>query len=179
MLALPLSWLPFSDNKSCEQLKTVLLNLDARPYFPYQALFTLRNRGTDEAILAICEGLKNGKSALLRHEVAYVLGQLQSPLAIPALKESLENIEENEMVRHESAEALGAIGTQECIEILKRFLNDSKRVVRESCEVALDISEYELSTSAAAYANSLGFADIIIPFTENSNWILLIFILTI
>lgn len=93
-------------------------------------------------------------SALFRHEVAFVLGQLQEPVSIPFLIESLENPQENEMVRHESAEALGAIATPECFEILKKFLNDEKRVVRESCIVALDMCEYENSTEFQ-YANSL------------------------
>lgn len=48
-------------------------------------------------------------------------------------------------VRHECAEALGAIGTKECEAILKEFLADEKRVVKESCEVALDICEYEMN----------------------------------
>lgn len=63
-------------------------------------------------------------SALLRHEVAYALGQVQSPIAIAELKHSLENREENYMVRHECAEALGAIATEECEEMLKKFRND-------------------------------------------------------
>lgn len=63
-------------------------------------------------------------SALLRHEVAYALGQVQSPIAIAELKHSLENREENYMVRHECAEALGAIATEECEEVLKKFRND-------------------------------------------------------
>lgn len=47
-------------------------------------------------------------SVLLRHEVAYVLGQTQSPVGLPALRESLQRKNEHSMVRHESAEALGA-----------------------------------------------------------------------
>ena len=46
------------------------------------------------------------------------------------------------MVRHECAETLGSIGTEECREILQTYLHDPERVVRESCEVALDISEH-------------------------------------
>lgn len=63
----------------------------------------------------------NGSSALFRHEVAFVLGQMQHEASIPYLKESLENVSENEMVRHECAEALGAIATPECVEILKKY----------------------------------------------------------
>nr|NVI76157.1 nero [Cucujiformia] len=72
----------------------------------------------------------------------FVLGQMQNKASVPYLKESLEDAEENEMVRHECAEALGAIATDECTEILNRYLNDQKRVVKESCIIALDMCEY-------------------------------------
>ena len=43
------------------------------------------------------KGLKC-KSALFRHEIAYVLGQIQSPLSVNALRENLEDISESHMV---------------------------------------------------------------------------------
>ena len=45
------------------------------------------------------------------------------------------------MVRHEAAEALGGIATDECLPILKEYAEreDVPRVVRESCVVALDM----------------------------------------
>ena len=84
-------------------------------------------------------------SALLRHEVAYVLGQMQHPFSVDALEESLRRENEHSMVRHESAEALGAIdgGRWEDVErILKEFTDDDDVVVRESCLVALDAADY-------------------------------------
>lgn len=47
------------------------------------------------------------------------------------------------MVRHEAAEALGGIGTPEVLPHLKEWLTrgDSPRVVRESCQVAIDMWE--------------------------------------
>lgn len=48
-------------------------------------------------------------------------------------------------VRHECAEALGAIATEECVKVLTEYLADGQRVVKESCEVALDICDYEKS----------------------------------
>ncbi|ETN84672.1 PBS lyase HEAT-like repeat protein [Necator americanus] len=91
-------------------------------------------------------------SALLRHEVAYVLGQVQSSVAIKGLKSRLSLISENCMVRHECAEALGAIATEECISILQEYAKDEERIVRESCEVALDMAEYE-NSSELQYAD--------------------------
>lgn len=99
------------------------------------------------------KGLKAG-SALFKHEVAFVLGQLQDDASVPGLQASLEDTEENEMVRHECAEALGSIATPECYEILNRYLNDSKRVVRESCVIALDMCDYE-NSAEFQYADTL------------------------
>lgn len=58
------------------------------------------------------------------------------------------------MVRHECAEALGSIATPEAIQILQHYLADSERVVRESCVVALDMSEYE-NSDQFQYADTL------------------------
>ena len=104
-------------------------------------------------MLPLFTGLRAG-SALFRHEVAFVLGQLQNKISVPYLKQTLEDISENEMVRHECAEALGAIATPYCLDILKNYLKDKKRVVRESCEIALDMCEYE-NSSEFQYANTL------------------------
>ncbi len=94
------------------------------------------------------------KSALFRHEIAYVLGQIQSVLSVDALKVNLEDESENNMVRHECAETLGSIGTKTCVEVLEKYLKDAEPVVRESCEVALDISEYE-NNNDFQYADGL------------------------
>lgn len=93
-------------------------------------------------------------SALFRHEVAFVLGQLQEEVSVAHLQASLEDECENEMVRHECAEALGAIATPQCLSILNKYLADNKRVVSESCAIALDMCEYENSLEFQ-YANTL------------------------
>ncbi|KYQ59443.1 Deoxyhypusine hydroxylase [Trachymyrmex zeteki] len=134
-------------------LRDILLDESKSLFDRYRAMFSLRNLNTRESILALAEGLKTG-SALFKHEVAFVLGQLQDEASIPGLQASLEDTKENEMVRHECAEALGSIATPECYEILNRYLNDSKRVVHESCVIALDMCDYENSTEFQ-YADTL------------------------
>lgn len=95
------------------------------------------------AINALAKGLTDS-SALFRHEIAFVFGQLSHPASIPALTSALGNLEEASMVRHEAAEALGSLGDEEGVEdILKRFLNDKEQVVRDSIIVALDMAEFE------------------------------------
>lgn len=139
--------------QTVEDLKGILINDKETLFNRYRAMFSLRNLRSKEAVEALGEGLKHG-SALFKHEVAFVLGQLQDESSVKYLQSSLENCNENEMVRHECAEALGAIATEECMDILNKYLKDDKRVVKESCEIALDMCEYENSPEFQ-YANTL------------------------
>lgn len=116
----------------------------------YRAMFALRDLASPPdlptavpAIHALARGFDD-PSALFRHEIAFVFGQLSHPASIPALTSALANLQEVSMVRHEAAEALGSLGDEEGVEdILKGFLKDSDQVVRESVEVALDMAEFE------------------------------------
>jgi deoxyhypusine monooxygenase len=144
---------PPATSTNVAELKSTLLDENASLFERYRAMFSLRNLKSKEAVVALGAALKCG-SALFRHEIAFVLGQMQDQEGVPFLKESLEDCGENEMVRHECAEALGAIATDDCITILNKYLEDSKRVVKESCEIALDMCEYENSPEFQ-YANTL------------------------
>ena len=144
---------PPDTETNLDTLRGQLLD-ETKPLFDrYRAMFTLRNMQTSESVMALSEGLRCS-SALFRHEIAYVLGQMQHEAAIKALEESLGNHSENPMVRHECAEALGAIAKQDCLEILKTYVRDEERVVMESCKVALDMYEHEVSDQFQ-YADAL------------------------
>lgn len=134
-------------------LKNTLLDESCPLFERYRAMFSLRNKGDEDSVLALAEGLKCN-SALFRHEIAYVLGQMQHEAAIPQLIENLEDLKENSMVRHECAEALGAIAKDQCLTALEKYSRDQERVVKESCVVALDMYNYEQS-SDFQYADSL------------------------
>ncbi|KAM9480287.1 deoxyhypusine hydroxylase-like isoform 2-T2 [Salvelinus alpinus] len=144
---------PPAQRKTVPELRTQLLDESLPLFERYRAMFALRNLGTEEAVLALGDGLQCS-SALFRHEIGYVLGQIQHPASIPQLQAALELDGENAMVRHECAEALGSIGKEECMKILERYRKDAERVVKESCEVALDMLEYENGTQFQ-YADGL------------------------
>lgn len=131
----------YPDSMSVQDLRKIYLDEGRSLFERYRALFTLRNIGTTEAIQTICDGFFGSvdDSALFKHEVAFVLGQMQSLDSVEALSKKLADIEENEIVRHECAEALGSIGRSD---IIKKFLDDKSRIVRESCQVALDMADY-------------------------------------
>lgn len=122
-----------------------LLNDSKKPLFErYRAMFRLRDIGTDDAALALATGLED-ESALFKHEIAYVFGQMGNTCIVPKLIEVLGRKHEEPMVRHEAAEALGSIASDDVLPVLKSYLNDEVRVVRESAHVALDMYEYENS----------------------------------
>jgi deoxyhypusine monooxygenase len=133
---------PAHEHLSDRQLGAMLRDETAHMFDRYRAMFSLRNR---RAVTELCDTLvTDTSSALLRHEVAYVLGQLQHVDSIPALAESLGRKSEHFMVRHESAESLGAIeeAWETVAAILTKFASDDDIVVRESCLVAIDAADY-------------------------------------
>lgn len=144
---------PPIEQKSLEDLNEILLNEELTLFERYRAMFALRNRGEEAEVKVLSRGLKC-KSALFRHEIAFVLGQLSHPAAIEALRETLMNKAEHGMVRHECAEALGSIATEDCMKLLQNYLQDKERVVRESCDIALDMCEYE-NSDQFQYADGL------------------------
>ena len=151
-----------STAQSIPALRAQLLDTHLPLFERYRAMFALRDHGarSKDAVLALADGFTDG-SALFRHEIAYIFGQLCSPYSIPSLLEVLRNSTEEEMVRHEAAEALGGIASDGVdpdgeadlpeggvLAVLREWAvkADAPQVVRESCQVAIDMWEYENST---------------------------------
>jgi deoxyhypusine monooxygenase len=120
----------------------------------FRALFSLKHiacQGSLPAIQAIAAAFSS-PSALLKHELAYCLGQTRDLRASPFLRQVLEDKDEDSMCRHEAAEALGALGDIGSLEIL-RELRDSKdevAVITETCEIAVARIEWETSEAGKA-----------------------------
>ncbi len=129
---------PPSKEKNIDLLISILLDEEEKMFERMRTIFSLRNNRSREAVTALCQGF-SVESALLRHELAYVLGQMQDSLAVPTLIRVLSDEEEHVMVRHEAAEALGAIGDMAAKSTLEKFLTNPNPEVSESCEVALDL----------------------------------------
>lgn len=118
----------------------------------FRALFSLKhlaslqppNEQSVPAIEAIAAAFSS-PSALLKHELAYCLGQSRHDAAIAPLRGVLEDKAEDSMCRHEAAEALGALGDKGSLSLLKELRDDEKEVdvVRETCDIAVDRIEWE------------------------------------
>lgn len=70
---------------------------------------------------------------------------MQHPASVPSLIATLSKSDESDMVRHECAEALGSVATDECMLVLKEYSKDQEEVVKESCAIGLDMLDYERS----------------------------------
>ena len=132
---------PASDGLAVGNLRASLCDVDERMFQRMRALFALRNIGGKDSVDALAAAF-DSSSALLKHEIAYVLGQMQDDHAVPHLISRLEDLEEDVMVRHEAAEALGAIGNRVAMSTLEKFAEDDEIVVAESCEVAIDLMNW-------------------------------------
>lgn len=136
-------------------LKEVLMDVKLALFQRYRAMFALRDLASPPdlptavpAVEALAEGFQDG-SALFRHEVAFVFGQLSHPASIPSLVKVLGDVSEESMVRHEAAEALGSLGDEDGVEdVLIRYKDDPEKVVRDSIVVALDMADFEKSGQA-------------------------------
>ncbi|KMV66046.1 hypothetical protein M970_061480 [Encephalitozoon cuniculi EcunIII-L] len=126
---------------SFEEARRILLDKNECLYRRYQAMFYLRDLGTSAAIHALGKSMEDD-SALFKHEVSFVFGQMRSRESIPYLIKGMEDEKEHGMVRHECAEALGAIGDDAALKALSKYLHDPCDILRESVEVAVDIHSY-------------------------------------
>ena len=127
-------------------LRKTLTSESASLAYRFRALFSLKHYAsqqpstplTQPAIVAIAAAFPS-PSALLKHELAYCLGQTKRLEAVPYLKKVLEDKGEDAMCRHEAAEALGALGDEGSLGILKEMRDDAEEVevVRETCEIAV------------------------------------------
>ncbi|RDI76291.1 Uncharacterized protein Vi05172_g13715 [Venturia inaequalis] len=152
-----ISPLPTSpEDTTLATLRTTLLSESSPLASRFRALFSLKHLASTTltptspsqtpALTAITKCLTTSSSALLKHEVAYCLGQTRNLAAVPTLQAVLRDLREDAMVRHEAAEALGALGDRGSLELLGEFRDrvGEEGVVRETCEIAVERIRWEL-----------------------------------
>jgi deoxyhypusine monooxygenase len=120
----------------------------------FRALFSLKHLACQSSLPAIhaIAAAFSSPSALLKHELAYCLGQTKNLAAVPYLKKVLKDGDEDAMCRHEAAEALGAIGDVGSLGVLREYRDRAGEVVvvKETCEIAVARIEWENSEEGKA-----------------------------
>lgn len=143
-----------STNATVSLLQHILIDEDAALAKRFRALFSLKhiasqNPATPQTVPAIeaIAAAFTSPSALLKHELAYCLGQSGKSEAVPFLRDVIDDRQEDAMCRHEAAEALGALSDEGSLDLLRRRRDDTEEeeVVRETCEIAVERIEWEHS----------------------------------
>lgn len=136
-----------------KSLRESLCSEDSPLPVRFRALFSLKHlaclsqdASAEAAMDAIAAALAS-PSALLKHELAYCLGQTRNLYAVPPLRKCLADLTEDPMVRHEAAEALGAIGHDSNLDFLREYRDRKGENISviETCEIAIGRIEWENS----------------------------------
>jgi len=135
------------------KIGAILDNLSVPVSKRMRAIYALRSMATNDAIDAMKNALSDS-SALIAHEVAYCMGQLKNPHAVPALVSTLSDESIHPMVRHEAAEALGAIGGDEAEQVLNKFKDHKLSEIKDTCSIALSLSAWKKQNAEKKDANS-------------------------
>lgn len=107
----------------------------------FRALFMLRSVPTDESVQEISKAFAHA-SVLLKHELAYVLGQTANPSALDILVRVLEDGSENEIARHEAAEAIANFRNETHLPLLEKYSDPVVSMsipVAETCQIGADL----------------------------------------
>ena len=92
------------DEEKVEKIGVILHNNNAPMKARYRALFTLRNLGGKSAIDTIASAFTDD-SSLLKHELAYCLGQMQDSYSLSILRNVVKDEQQDAIVRHEAGES--------------------------------------------------------------------------
>ena len=144
----------------------------------YRALRTLHRYGTEEAILEIAKCFTKS-SALLKHDCAYLIGQLQFPIANTLLRNVVEDLKQHPIVRHEAAASLAALDGTGAYDFLQKYTTDSAQEVADTCQLALSKLDWVKTDEAIGFDfkdNPFKTNDPAPPFMKGSmnDWVQLI-----
>eukprot|EP00941_MAST-03F_sp_MAST-3F-sp1_P004386 g4386.t1 len=159
--SLPRLELPTSISNLCDTLCDYTKPIGMR----MRSLFYLRTVGGKEAIAAICKALEDSEhnNSLLRHELAFVLGQMGASDSVPVLKRILRDKTNDPMTRHEAAEAIGAIALPDSKAVLEQFKNDTASEVADTCLLALDRMAWKEKVLETANSNDMSLFNSVDP----------------
>jgi len=104
----------------------------------YRAIFELKTIGTDEAAEALIKSFPHqGDSELLKHEIAYALGQMRKEKNASFLLEVMNNPKEHPIVRHEAAEGLSYLNDKKYADEFRKHVDSEYDELRDTCRIAL------------------------------------------
>jgi len=129
------------DDNNWEAIVQTLQQPSASIEDKYRMLFCSRQTAPSKSVLieALVQALAAEQSVLMRHEIAYIMGQVGDESAVPALVRMLDDEDEDEVTRHEAAEGLAAIDSEGSLPHFQRYASsESLPLLAQTCELAIE-----------------------------------------
>ncbi len=139
-------------NMNWNEIEKVLLSTKDSVSFRYRALTLAHDKAPskDQMVDLMERALKvQHESLLLRHEIAYFLGQAGNGKAMKDLKDLLHDEKEDDIVRHEAAEALWAVccltdGEYEALDDILKYCDHPSEPLSHTCKLVKQGMEAEM-----------------------------------
>ena len=118
-----------------------------------QSAFHLLSNPSEESISALKFGLLNDPNAIVRHECAYSLGEINSTKCSSILITAIEN-DQNPFVIHEAALALGNLGDPKSKYNLEKLLLSNNQDIIDTARISLDRLNMKISNVSKKYSKN-------------------------
>ena len=100
-----------------------------------QILFQLMKHSSEENVNAISQCFLNDSCPIVRHEAGFVLGEMNTDLALFALIEGIVKQKEPIAI-HEALFALGTTGDSRALDVINSFLDNPNYIISQSAVIA-------------------------------------------
>ena len=111
-------------NKFRDEQIGLCTSLDNRSPIRIQALFELMNIADNDSLDTIFDVMRDDPCELVRHEAAFVLGEMASDRAKKELRNAF-NRDDSLVVKHECLMSLGTIGREEDLEFVEKYIDEN------------------------------------------------------
>jgi deoxyhypusine monooxygenase len=117
----------------------------------FRALFEIRGMYSADAIKSLINAFRIEKeSDLLKHEICYCLGQMntneENTSLIQEFYEKVINEDHSSIVIHEAVEGYANLNTDNIQKLLEKFKGVDDELIGETCELALELSKWNEET---------------------------------
>ena len=131
----------------------ILENTKFTPEIRIQSAFHLLSNPSEKSISALKFGLFYDPNAIVRHECAYSLGEINNPQCSSILITAIEN-DENPFVIHEAALALGNLGTPKSRSTLEKLLLSNNPDIVDTAQISLDRLDMKISKISKKFSKN-------------------------
>lgn len=139
-----------------------IYDVDSKPESRIQAIFSCLRSINNETFQSLNFCLQNDPNAIVRHEAAYILGELHDTRSVPILKNAIES-DSNKFVVHEAALALanlGNLGYPESENIFQKLLEYPDPDVVDTAEICLQRLAMKIHNKTLNTDTSVAIQDI-------------------